>query len=208
MISIRMVKKMTVKLIRMTEDPIKLVTDIASICHGKDEAKNPQKLFETLYYSGHHSVFEYVTFVFRIDGISRACANQLTRHRTCVFTQRSQRYCKEKNFAYVTPPSLAEDDLYMEDMQLIADMYNDLSASGIANEDARFVLPNACETSLYWGCNLRELMHVFNERACNRAQWEIRELMAEIKKLVPEELHWMLVPKCESGYLICNSPCK
>ncbi len=140
---------MTVKLVRMTEDPIKLVADIASICHGKDEAKNPQKLFETLYYSGHHSIFEYVTFTFRIDGISRACANQLTRHRHCVFTQRSQRYCNEKGFDYVTPPSLAEDDMYTEYMYTINEMYDDLTSSGVAKEDARFVLPNACTTSLY-----------------------------------------------------------
>lgn len=199
---------MTVKLVRMTEDPIKLVADIATICHGKDESKNPQKLFETLYYSGHHSVFEYVNFIFRIDGISRACANQLTRHRVCVFTQRSQRYCKEKDFNYVTPPALVEDDEYINDMDTIATMYNDLVNAGIAKEDARFVLPNACETSLYFSCNLRELIHIFNERSCTRAQWEIRQLMAEIKKLVPEELHWMLVPKCESGLMICNSPCK
>jgi len=199
---------MEVKLVSMTENPIKLVADIATICHGKDCAKNPQKLFETLYYSGHHSVFEYVNFVFRIDGISRACANQLTRHRHCVFTQRSQRYCKESNFDYVVPPSLAEDEQYEQYMDAINNMYMDLVNAGIPKEDARFVLPNACVTDLYMGVNLRELIHLFHERACSKAQWEIRELMKKIKEVVPEELHWMLVPKCESGIEVCNFPCK
>ena len=199
---------MEVKLVSMTRDPIKLVADIASICHGKDEAKNPQKLFQTLYYSGHHSLFEYVNFVFRIDGISRACANQLTRHRHCTFTQRSQRYCDEDGFGCVTPESLSTSALYDAIMHDIRNVYHALCEAGTNKEDARFVLPNACVTSLYFGCNLRELIHVFNERACYRAQWEIRRLMAEIKKVVPEELHWMLVPKCESGILICNTPCR
>jgi thymidylate synthase (FAD) len=199
---------MKVQLRSMTQDPIKLVADIAVICHGRDAAKNPERLFKSLYYSGHHSVFEYINFVFRIDGISRACANQLTRHRHCVFTQRSQRYCKEDGFEYVTPPSLESEAAYGARMGILRSTYEDMVAEGIPKEDARYVLPNACTTSLYVGCNLRELIHVFNERSCTRAQWEIRQLMAAIKATVPEELHWMLVPKCKSGILICNAPCE
>lgn len=198
---------MEAKLVSMTQDPIKLVADIASICHGRDAAKNPKKLFQTLYYSGHHSLFEYVNFVFRVDGISRACANQLTRHRHCTFTQRSQRYCNETGFNYVAPEALLDNQVYEFAMSFASSTYTTLTQHDIAAEDARYVLPNACVTSLYMGSNLRELIHVFNERACTRAQGEIRQMMAGIKKVVPEELHWMLVPKCESGILICNTPC-
>ena len=45
-----------------------------------------------------------------------------------------------------------------------------------ANEDARFVLPNAAATCLLVTMNARELMHFFELRCCNRAQWEIREM--------------------------------
>ncbi len=45
-----------------------------------------------------------------------------------------------------------------------------------ANEDARFVLPNAAATRLVVTMNARELMHFFSLRCCNRAQWEIREM--------------------------------
>jgi thymidylate synthase (FAD) len=70
----------------------------------------------------------------------------------------------------------------------------------MSNEDARFVLPNACETKLTMTVNLRELIHICNERLCSRAQWEIRELVykmaSEVINIFPEADAW-LVPKCE-----------
>jgi len=53
-----------------------------------------------------------------------------------------------------------------------------------AKEDARFVLPNAAETKLVVTMNARELLHFFNIRCCNRAQWEIRDLATEMLRLV------------------------
>lgn len=78
---------------------------------------------------------------------------------------------------------------------------------GVPNEDARYILPNACETELYLSCNLRELIHIANERLCRRAQWEIRELVEKMVSLVDPELHFMLVPKCKSGRIICHENC-
>jgi thymidylate synthase (FAD) len=92
-------------------------------------------------------------------------------------------------------------------MNEIREWYKLYQKSGTPNEDARMILPNACETSLYLSCNLRELIHICNERLCSRAQWEIRELVKQMRTLVTPELHFMLVPKCASGRIICNSPC-
>jgi len=58
-----------------------------------------------------------------------------------------------------------------------------------AIEDARYVFPNACETKIIVTMNARELMHFFNERCCNRAQWEIRimaaKMLKEVKSVAP-----------------------
>ena len=56
----------------------------------------------------------------------------------------------------------------------------------MANEDARFVLPGACETKIITTMNARELLHFFGERCCNRAQWEIREMATQMLKQVRE----------------------
>ena len=202
---------MKVTLVQQTDNPIETIASIASICYDSDP-KNPMGLVKHLYRNGHHSVFEHIYFTFKIEGISRACSHQLVRHRMCAFTQRSQRYCSEDGFGFVTPPTIHDDPSsefnYRKVMNKVQDTYTGLTKMGeIPNEDARFLLPNACETSLFLSCNLRELIHIANERLCNRAQWEIRELVTQMRNLVDENLRWMLVPKCQSGFLICNSPC-
>jgi thymidylate synthase (FAD) len=55
-----------------------------------------------------------------------------------------------------------------------------------ANEDARFVLPNACDTRIIETMNARSLYNFFRQRCCNRAQWEIREVACEMLRLVKE----------------------
>lgn len=56
-------------------------------------------------------------------------------------------------------------------------------AEKMAIEDARYVLPNACETKLVVTMNARSLYNFFRLRCCNRAQWEIRELAWAMLKL-------------------------
>ena len=197
---------MKVTLIQQTPNPIETIAQIASICYDSNP-KDPMKLVKHLYRNGHHSCFEHIYFTFKIDGISRACSHQLVRHRMCSFTQRSQRYCSENEFEYVTPPSLGDNLFYNNDVQDIANEYRSYQEAGVPNEDARYILPNACATSLYLSCNLRELIHIANERLCSRAQWEIRELVKQMVTLVDPELQFMLVPKCKSGRIICHSPC-
>jgi thymidylate synthase (FAD) len=197
---------MKVTLIQQTPNPIETISSIASICYDSNP-KDPMKLVQHLYKSGHHSVFEHIYFTFKIEGISRACSHQLVRHRMCSFTQRSQRYCSEDNFDYVTPRTLVDGwfDTHMEKTNEMYRQYTE--ASSVPNEDARYLLPNACCTELYLSCNLRELIHICNERLCSRAQWEIRELVQTMVHLVDPALHFMLVPKCKSARIICNTPC-
>jgi thymidylate synthase (FAD) len=201
---------MKVTLVQATPNPIEMISTIASICYDSDP-KDHMKLVKHLYRNGHHSVFEHIYFTFKIEGISRACSHQLVRHRMCSFTQRSQRYCDEDGFGVVEPPSIAGDveaaEEYNSGMIDVRSAYVQMQSQGVPNEDARYILPNACETSLYLSCNLRELIHICNERLCGRAQWEIRAMVKEMVSLVDHDLQFMLVPKCRSGRIICNMPC-
>ena len=200
---------MKVTLVQATPNPVETIAKIASICYDSHPA-NPMGLVKHLYKNGHHSVFEHIYFTFKIEGISRACSHQLVRHRHCSFTQRSQRYCSERGFEAVIPPTIAHADeyaLFNAFLGEIDGVYNDLTHVGIPNEDARYVLPNACTTDMYLSCNLRELIHIANERLCARAQWEIREVVKKMVNLVEKDLQFMMKPKCKSGFLICPSPC-
>ena len=85
-------------------------------------------------------------------------------------------------------------------------------ASKQANEDARFVLPNACETKMVMTMNCRSLQNFFNLRCCNRAQWEIRAVADEMLRLVlPLAPHIFasagprcLVGPCPEGRMCCG----
>lgn len=183
--------QMKIKLVQATPNAGKMITDIASICYGHDEAKNPEKLLKHLLKLEHLSVFEHVYYTFKIEGISRACLAQLTRHRHASFTVRSQRYCDESGQNTVIPESIKQNeiafDIYIYHLNSrTKEVYDYLIENGIRKEDARFVLPQATTTDLYMSCNLRELIHLNNVRNTKQAQWEIRELVNEMTMLVAE----------------------
>ena len=71
-----------------------------------------------------------------------------------------------------------------------------------AIEDARYVLPNACETKMILTMNVRSLRNFFRLRCCNRAQWEIREVATEMLRLcceVSPALFRTAGPSCYCG---------
>lgn len=121
---------------------------------------------------------------------------QLTRHRLASFSVQSQRYVSyEKGFGYIIPPqirALGQEavDEYERQMDQLHTWYVEwqqkLGAGEGSNEDARFVLPGACETRLMLTMNVRELRHFFSLRMCSRAQWEIRELARQMHLLCME----------------------
>ena len=191
---------------------------------------------------GHESPIEHVTFTFGIEGVSRALMAQITRHRIASFSVQSQRYVKANSFAYVTPPEIAADPdseaLFAEAMASAQEAYDKLEsalekshitrmveqgiplkqarskATRLAGEDARFVLPNACETKMIATFNARSLQNFFRIRCCNRAQWEIRELAWQMLALCREAAPLLferagpgcLFGPCSEGAMACGDP--
>jgi len=195
-----------VLLLKHTADPEETVAMAAKLCYspsdiellkGKIQANDQKRFVEKLIEMGHMSPMEHASFVFAVEGISRACSHQLVRHRIASFSQQSQRYVSEEaGFDYIVPPSIESDPelkrYFDEAMEMAQKTYNHivkkLNARGLkgeaANQDARFVLPNACETKIMITMNARELLHFFSQRCCRRAQWEIRAMATEMLKLV------------------------
>lgn len=194
---------MKVTLTRITNDPILAIEEAASNCYDSIP-DGSGKIMRHCIKSGHASVTEFCDFTFHIEGISRALSHQLVRHRLASYAQRSQRYCDENGFEYVIPNSIKNcEPVYMEYITLmdrINSFYKYACRHEIPKEDARMVLPNACETQIEVKMNLRTLMNFMNERLCTCAQLEIRQLAQAMKKAIVEqvpELEQYLVPKCE-----------
>ena len=193
------------KLIAMAAKLCYSSTDVATLEQGLTDEKI-KSFLDMLMSIGHESPLEHVTFTFAIEGISRSCSHQLVRHRIASYSQQSQRYVTMNNFKYVIPPNITECGLeedYVAMMNDLRDKYEYIQkklteklvekegnhdnktikkCEKIANEDARFILPNACETSIIVTMNIRSLYNFFEHRMCNRAQWEIRELAWEMWK--------------------------
>lgn len=198
-------REMNVTLIRHTLSPEELVSLGAKLCYSKAtisdlseriSSQDQTAFIDKLLNMGHESIFEHASFTFGIEGVSRVLLAQLTRHRLASFSVQSQRYVSyEKGFGYIIPPrieALGKDavDEYIRQMNQIEQWYRDwqqlLGKGEHSNEDARFVLPNACETRILLTMNVRELWHFFSLRMCNRAQWEINELATRMHRLCIE----------------------
>ena len=192
-------KALHVTLLRHTLGPEELISLGARLCYAKASIDDLTKrvsgtdqaaFINHLLEMGHDSVLEHASFTFGIEGVSRSLLAQITRHRIASFSVQSQRYVSYKQgFGYIVPQgikALGEEavETFKAQMAQIQAWYEGwqekLGEGEASNEDARFVLPNAAETRLMVTMNVRELNHFFALRMCNRAQWEIRHLAAEM----------------------------
>ena len=183
---------MNVELIAITPEPERIIEIAARTCYQSGDKMVPEKLGELLpklIAMGHESPFEHAYATFRVSGVSRAMTHQLVRHRLLAVSQKSQRYVSEGNFEWVVPPAVREADRteFDRDMETIRGMYKKWRDLGLKNEDARFVLPNACTTEMVVSANFREWRHVFQVRCHRRAQWEIREACVEMLKRLHQQ---------------------
>lgn len=192
-------------------NPMAIVERCASVCYDSEPDFDKFRIAKGCAKTGHMSVFEHAYFTFHVSGISRACLAQLSRHRHISLSVRSQRYCDESTAGAIIPNSLSEEQeqILMQTYSEEFDKYQVLRAAGMAQEDARMVLPNGCETELYLSANARALIEASHLRLCNRAQEEIRTMFGKMKKEVEQvspEIAEMMVPKCElnKNYPFCT----
>ena len=206
---------MDVQLLASTPNAEDLVVAAARLCYSSSSSfeelltwteERKSALLQKVLTAGHLSVFEHASFTFGVSGISRACSHQLVRHRIASFSQQSQRYVDASGFEAVVPPAIAaRKEAFQRFESLLEEAraaYAELLDMGIAAEDARFVLPNAVQTSLVVTMNARELRHFFALRCCLRAQWEIRELAGKMLILAREKAPLLFAgvgPACLSG---------
>jgi len=157
----------------------------------------------------------HLAYTFAVEKISRACSHQLVRHRVASFSQQSQRYITVKRLSerVVTPPTVDDSETFHELVEKASEAYQGLVESGVPREDARFVLPNATETSLLMTMDGAALFHFYGLRLCNRAQWEIRRLadamLAQCRAAEPEVFenagpYCYMLGHCPEGRFTCG----
>lgn len=195
---------MKVSLVNYTPNPEEAIIRAAANCW---QSAPHEGILDHIIKAGHWTPLEFATFNFEISGVSRALTHQLVRKRVGVaFAQESQRYVELEEIEYVTPPSFKEGEhqdaflyAYNHIMFQAQELYKFLTFFGVPQEDARYVLPSACTSSIHMSVNYHALLDLSKERLCKKAQWEIRQLVKELKKevtAVSSKLASYMQPKC------------
>lgn len=220
---------MDVRLLFHTPNPELAVAVAARICYAPVGAAELmegmsdgqlQKVLRTIMNSGHYSALEHATYTFAIDGVSRAMTHQLVRHRLASYNQQSQRYVDyATNPTFIVPPSVlaggsGKVGLFLDSCNRAFASYRDAIDSGIPAEDARYLLPNAMETKIVVSMNVRELLHFFELRCCQRAQWEIRGAADWMLELAEPTAPYIFQDagascrrgSCKEGKMTCGAP--
>ena len=157
------------KVLLLTQDGFseEHLADVARISTGYDFAapcdyplEKNKRLLQILYKMRHFSVFEFSGATFQIE-CPIYVARQLMRYRAASYIERSLRRCKPLS-----------DDHVAE--------YEEALKDGEKKEDARALLPLSTRTRFLWKMNLREMLHVFDERLTRTTQPSTRAVVETI----------------------------
>ena len=167
----------------------------AGISYDKTIEDHPAaiKLNKQLIKAHHLTPMESIQFNFLITGISKACGNQISRHRIGQgHVSLSRRYTKQQpKFIY---PTLE----YLENEMAVRGIYNSLSVycescfeyykemleNGLKKQDARLLMPVNVSTTRHWWINARALRDFLRLRLAPDAEGEIRRLAAILLNIV------------------------
>jgi len=210
---------MNVKLITVTPKAEETMGYVARVSNPNNQDNpNVSGLLGYCIKHGHWSVFEQAHMTLEIE-TTRGLAAQILRHRSFTFQEFSQRYANANLLDNIQVPDLRSQDSknrqnsiddipknkkadlqekIAEHFVASMDLYNELLASGIAKECARFVLPLATPTRLYMTGSCRSWIHYINLRSAHGTQKEHMDVVAECKKIfveqfpaVSEALEWV-----------------
>lgn len=227
----------TVRLITCTPEPRKVVAIAARMTSSaRDVNTLTEEITEEEIKSSvnailerrHFSCLRHVVYTFSVSGVSRALSHQLVRHTVGhSFEQRSQHYRTEKDPRFIEPISLqsnrvtfdysAKED-YESALLQAENTYQRLIEDGIPKEDARFILPTACETEIIWTANLEAIYNFVKTRACRVNTSEIMDVAIQVRNLVIAdfpEMKSFLGPTCftqgmcfegQKFFKVCNLP--
>lgn len=192
--------------------PITMIGSCAGLCWGadtSDEAKNYKRGLECIK-ANHGRTLEFPDVYFTADGYSARVIREFYTHIGGAPTrlQASTRYIDYKNFEYVTPASIADNDaakhVYDRCMRVIRASVERLESAGIPREDSALLLPLGMTTRMIDKCNLRHLIDMSHQRMCSRANHEFRELFTDLTTALCEYsdqwaylVQTQMMPKCD-----------
>lgn len=184
---------MKITLLDSTLDPERKIGAMAAICYDSDLSDDAcLRRAKKCKDSGHLATLRFAYATFNVQGISRVCSHQIVRMAHAGILQRSQRYVKESSVDFIDPPALNDcPEWFRNDWAQVQANAEGMYLSAIKNgwlkkEDARYILPQGCETQLNLCLNFQGWRDFLKNRNDKHAQWEVRDVASEIKRQLGE----------------------
>lgn len=135
------------------------------------------------------SSWEFIDYIFLVEGVSRAYTHQQVRTRVASFAQQSMRVTDMGDFDYIFTDKNQSDPGAMRQIKtcirVIQSTYKCLIDNGQSIEDARGVLPTNISTNIVCKFNLRTFSELVKSRTGGRTQKEYQNV---VKAMVDEVL--------------------
>ncbi|MBQ7217132.1 MAG: FAD-dependent thymidylate synthase [Synergistaceae bacterium] len=160
-------------------------------CHDNAEREHvPAEVLTRIIKAGHESILEHINLTYSVKGLSRACLQELARHRHISLSVESTRHTLKKKIEDTTKflGELPEEYLSLaQSFALFVATTPDLS-----NDELKYYLPEFWPTNLVLTSNVRELRHILDLRTAPAALKEFRDLARAMYEAVPEEFKYLL----------------
>ena len=193
---------MEVKLLT-PEGFLKVMEDTAAIaaltCHANAEKEYvPHEVLGRIIKAGHESILEHITLTYSVKGLSRACLQELSRHRHISLSVESTRHTLRKNVNNPEWWHRAIEGMSENSFRAYMAVKKKFLTGLLANipdakdDELKYFLPEMWPTNLILTSNIRELRHILTLRTSPAALNEFRVLAYSLYEAVPEEYRYLL----------------
>ena len=182
----------------------------ALTCHANtDKMSNedylPSDTLKNIIKAGHESILEHINLTFKIEGLSRACLQELARHRHISLSVESTRHTllkklygswEELNSALIGKkvPKLEFKNINLDLRKWIICFLEKICYQypEMTNDELKYFLPEFWPTNLIITLNVREFRHILKLRTAPAALKEFRILARSMFHEVPDEFKYLL----------------
>jgi thymidylate synthase (FAD) len=189
---------------------------LATITRGYKQVYSPHpptgeeraELLEDIRRTKLRSPLEFINTIWLITGVTRAFTHQLVRYRIGTqFVQESMRFADKREAQVLLTPELTGSARgeFMETAQEAFAAYSRMLDAKVPIQAARGILPHHTLTSVFFGCSLATLAHIYEQRMCCQAQHhEWPGVVQQMKAALPLELQAFIPAPWESGKPDCG----
>lgn len=186
----------------LSSTPIQIALEAGLICTNSEEKIKDyvaEDFITKLVSKGHESIIEHLNYNFRVDGVSRALLQEISRHRHISLSVKSSRWALKKFIGKSGRYDLSNNELQITDegqeilnkLNNISDELENLikegSEAGIANDILKYYIQESVLTKLILTLNARELLHIFKLRTQKNVLKEFRLLCKALYFALPED---------------------